>query len=60
MDQKKRLVTLNWKSTFDKDPLLTREGADPELAVNYIRGAAREVTFCRGELQDVLTIVKQL
>ena len=60
VDQKKQLVALNWKSTFGKNPLLTREGADPELAVNYIRGAAKAVTFCQGELQDVLTIVKQL
>ena len=60
VDQKRHLVTLNWKSTFGSNPILTREGADTELAVNYIRSATKEITFRLGELQDVLTIVKEL
>ena len=60
VDQKNRLVTLNWKSVFGKDPLLFREGAGTELAVNYIRSASKTISFLPGELQDVLTIVKQL
>jgi len=40
--------------------LLFREGAGTELAVNYIRSASKTISFLPGELQDVLTIVKQL
>ena len=60
VDKKQQVVTLNWKSNFGGDPLQVREGTDSELALQYIRSAAKEITFCQGELQDVLTIVKQL
>ena len=60
VDRKQRLVTLNWKSTFGSNPLQVREGADTELAVNYILGAVQNVRFQQGEMQDLLTVVKQL
>lgn len=55
-----RQITLNWKSAFGSDPLQVRAGTDSELALSYIRGAAKEIRFRPGEMQDVLTVVKQV
>ena len=55
-----RKITMNWKSTFGTDPLQVRAGTDTELVLNYIRSAAKEIRFRPGEMQDVLTIVKEV
>ena len=60
VDKKNDLITLYWKSSFGSDPLQCREGSDTELALHFIRGASEKITFSPGEMQDVLTVVKQL
>ena len=60
VDKANDLIILNWKSAFGSNPLVVPEGSETELAVNFIRNSSREITFTQKELQDVLTIKKQL